>query len=113
MPKRAISLNEKLLDILEDDTGISEYLTMALEENGPNGLLLAIKNVVEAQNIKMSQLAKDADLNRENLYRVLSETGNPYWNNVYSIVEALGLKITFLPKDFSEDLKVLPKHDVI
>lgn len=68
------------------------YLNAALEENDPELLLMAIRNVTEAWG-GMKKLATKAKLNRENLYRILSKKGNPELYSLQSILEALGLKL--------------------
>lgn len=99
MTKPSVLLNEVLLDILQDDDGICQYLNIALEENGPEGFLYALKNVIETRDCHMTQLAKDANLNRQNLYKMLSGEQNPRWNNINALVNALGFKLTLLPKE--------------
>lgn len=39
----------------------------------------------------MSQVARDAGLSRESLYKVLSENGNPSFATVLKVAKALGL----------------------
>ena len=52
-----------------------EYLKASLEEGDmPEVFLMALRNVAEARGI--SKLARNAHLNRENLYKMLSKEGN-------------------------------------
>ncbi|ETS30418.1 putative addiction module antidote protein [Photorhabdus khanii NC19] len=41
----------------------------------------------------MTQVAKDAGLSRESLYRALSDDGNPEFGTILKVVKALGLKL--------------------
>jgi probable addiction module antidote protein len=41
----------------------------------------------------MSQVAKDAGLSRESLYRALSADGNPSFATVAKVAKALGLRL--------------------
>jgi probable addiction module antidote protein len=41
----------------------------------------------------MSQVARDAGLSRENLYRALSPEGNPSFATVAKVAKALGLRL--------------------
>jgi probable addiction module antidote protein len=84
-----------LLDQLKDIEFATEYLNAALEENDEAAFLTALKNVVEAQG--MSKIARKANLNRENMYRMLSENGNPRFSNLMSLVNSLGLSISIRP----------------
>ncbi len=83
---------EYLLESLDDPKEIAAYINAALEEDDdPGALLLALKHVVEAQNV--SNLAKKAGLNRVTLYRILSEDGNPRLDSLATLLEAMGLKL--------------------
>jgi probable addiction module antidote protein len=42
----------------------------------------------------MTQLAKDAGVSRETLYKAFSEGGNPTLETLSGVMRALGLKIT-------------------
>ncbi len=55
---------------LDDDEAIAEYMTAVLEANDPDLLLLALSDVARAKG--MAQVAKDAGLGRESLYKALS-----------------------------------------
>ena len=91
--KRNSSYQEDLIESLKDFEYAVEYLKAALDETDmPEVFLLALRNVAEARG--MSQLAKAAHLNRENLYRMLSKKGNPELGNLYAILDALGLKFS-------------------
>ena len=63
----------------------------------PTAVLLCIKTIAEARGFK--NFAESADLNRENLYRVLSENGNPRLDTFFKIINALDLRLSVEPKD--------------
>jgi probable addiction module antidote protein len=79
-----------LLDRLKDLQYAQLYLDAAAKESQQT-LLLALRDVAEAQK-GMSMLAEEADVNRENLYRALSEDGNPRLSTVGSVLDALGME---------------------
>ena len=56
------------------------------------------RDVAEARG-GVGALAKDTDLNREGLYAMLSDRGNPRLSSVSSILDALGLKVEFVAKE--------------
>ena len=85
-----------LLKDLQDLDRAAEYLTAAIEE-GEDVFLLAIRDVVEAQG-GMGALSKTTNLNRENLYKMLSEEGNPRLSSITSILDRLGFEVRFAPK---------------
>src|SRR6266550_823362 len=79
-----------LLDRLKDLQYAQLYLDAAAKESQET-FLLALRDVAEAQK-GMSQLAEEADVNRENLYRALSEDGNPRLSTLGSVLDALGME---------------------
>ena len=74
-----------------------EYLNACLEENDPALLLKALRQVAEACG-GLGDLAKKTGLNRESLYRMLSEQGNPTIYSLNEVLDALGLQLQFAPK---------------
>ncbi|NKB24828.1 MAG: transcriptional regulator [Kiritimatiellae bacterium] len=54
--------------------------------------LICLRDIAHAQGI--SQVAQDSKLNREHLYRILSESGNPQRASLNALLHSLGLKIT-------------------
>ena len=74
-----------------------ELLSAAVEEDLGDGVVIraALKYVAQTQN--MSALARDAGLNRGNLYKVLSEDGNPTLATLLKITRALGLRLRLEP----------------
>jgi len=87
-------MNEYKADLLEDlkDPQYSaKYLSAAIRASR-EGFLVALRDVVEAQE-GMAKVARDAGVNRENLYRLLSESGNPRLSSLNAVLEALGLQL--------------------
>jgi probable addiction module antidote protein len=58
---------------------------------------VALRDVAEARK-GISKIASVAKLNRESLYRALSESGNPTFCTLGSIWEALQLGVKFYAK---------------
>ncbi len=82
-------------DFLQDEETIAEYLNMALDDPNPEMLLLAVKNIARARG--MAQLAHDAGLGRESLYKALSEGAKPRYDTILKVVRALGVKLQAKP----------------
>ena len=72
--------------------GSEEYLNAALEEDDLELFLLTLRNVTEAQG-GMARLAEKTKLNRESLYRMLSERGNPEFKSLDVLLHALGFRL--------------------
>lgn len=91
-----VDYQRRLLKDLKDVKYAAGYLTAAFEE-GEDVFLLALRDVVRAQ-VGMSGLARTTKLNRENLYEMLSEKGNPRLKSLVSVLKKLGLELSFRPK---------------
>jgi len=55
------------------------------------GIARALGDIARAKG--MSQVARDAGLSRENLYKALSENGNPSFATVLKVARALGVRL--------------------
>ena len=83
---------EYLREVLQDPEEAASYLNMALEEDDNEVFLLALRNVVDAHG--MSKISRKARLNRENMYRMLSEKGNPELSSLWSLLKSMGLRLS-------------------
>lgn len=86
---------------LKDLGEAQAYLEVALEgyeQTGETeGLLLALRDVAEAQG-GVGELARRAGVNREHLYRVLSNRSNPRMDNLLAIISGLGFRVRLEPQ---------------
>src|SRR5438270_7465905 len=71
---------------------MAAYLDAWLEEAPEDaaGITRALGDIARAKG--MSQVARDAGLSRESLYKALSETGNPSFATVLKVARAIGVK---------------------
>ena len=90
--KKSRAYQPDLIESLRDSEEAEEYLNAALEEDDPELFLLALRNVAEAQG-GVAQLAEKAKLNRESLYRMLSDRGNPEFRSLDALLHALGFRL--------------------
>lgn len=98
--KASVSYHDDLVESLRgDEEAQLEFIKANFEENGdmPSAILTAIRTVAEARGF--SHFAEEAELNRENLYRVLSENGNPRLDTFFKILDVLGLKLSVQEKE--------------
>jgi len=72
---------------------MAAYLDAWLDEapDDAAGIAIALGNIARAKG--MTQVAKDAGLSRESLYRALSAEGNPSFATVLKVAHALGMKL--------------------
>jgi probable addiction module antidote protein len=92
MPKRTRDHHEWLLKQLNDPQVAAEYLNEAMSDS-PELALKALRNVAEAK--KMAKVAEEAGINRESLYRTLSGGGNPTWETLNAILDAVHIRLKF------------------
>jgi len=71
------------------------YIQAALEEGDPAFLAKALGDVARARG--MTQVARDAGVTREALYRALSATGDPRLSTLMGVLAALGLRLHIAP----------------
>ena len=81
---------DDLLERLSDPDYAAGYLSACAVE-GQDEFLLGLRNVAEAFG-GVTQLAADTELNREGLYRMLSEDGNPRLSSLFAVLDAFGLQ---------------------
>lgn len=80
-------------DYLQTPEAVADYIDAALHEDDPKLLLAALRDVVDSQG-GMTMMASRTGLNRESLYKSLSETGNPKLSTLFEIIRTLGLHLT-------------------
>ena len=78
-------------DYLNSEDDMVAYLEAALEQDDPRVVAAALGDIARAKG--MSQVARDAGLGRESLYKALSPEGNPEFGTVMKVVRALGLSL--------------------
>lgn len=72
---------------------MAAYLDACFEEDAGDGVLVraALNDIARAKG--MTQIARDAGLGRESLYKALGSTGNPEFTTIMKVMKALGLRL--------------------
>jgi probable addiction module antidote protein len=78
-------------EYLASPKSIAAYLEAAFEDGDPALIAAALGDVARAQG--MTQLASQAGVTREALYKALSPSGDPRLSTLVGVMKALGLKI--------------------
>lgn len=89
----AVPHRDYLLKELADPAFAAAYLNAAVREEDAAAFLQALRNVVDA-NGGIARIAARTDLNRQAVYRMLSENGNPELKSLQSLLEATGLGLS-------------------
>ena len=82
-----------IVDHLKTEEDMALYFEAAMEEAGDDANYIAkvLGDIARARG--MTQLAKDAGLGRESLYKALSGEGNPSFATILKVTRALGLQL--------------------
>ena len=95
MPKRTRDYKESLIESLKDPKEAAAYLNAHLEgadKDAEELFLMALRDVATAYGV--GELAEEAKLGRESLYKALSKTGNPKLSTLGALLDAVGLRLS-------------------
>ncbi len=79
-----------VVDHLTTEEDMIAYLDAAFEDGDAALIVAALGDIARAKG--MTQVAREAGLGRESLYKALSPTGNPEFATVLKVLNALGLR---------------------
>lgn len=80
---------------LDDEQAIADYLTDMLENGSPGLLAAALGDIARARG--MAQIAQDAGMGPEALYKALRADAQPRFETIARVCKALGVKLTVQP----------------
>ena len=81
-------------ELLETDEDIWEFLTEVLATGTTSDFIHALNTAARAKG--MTEVAKQAGVTRASLYKSLSADGNPRFETISKIVEALGGQLSVM-----------------
>jgi len=94
MPKANKTYAEWRVEKLSDPKRAARYLNAA-KRDSREAFLHAVKNVIQANQV--ARVAREAGVSRESVYRSFSAEGNPTFDTLSSVLEALNIGIEFVP----------------
>ncbi len=92
---RTVTTSWDPADHLQTEEDRAAYLEAALEEGDAALVYAALGDIARAKG--MSEVARDAGLGRESLYKALSPSGNPEFATILKVLAALGLQLHVAP----------------
>jgi probable addiction module antidote protein len=109
---KTITTKYDVSEHLRTSEEMAAYLEACIEEaNGDAAFIAkALGDIARAKG--MSQVARDAGLSRESLYKALSGERNPGFDTILKVIDALGLRLhpgTALDGKLRKEPKRLPK----
>jgi probable addiction module antidote protein len=84
-------------EYLDSDEEIAAYLTAVLEANDPALLAAALGDIARARG--MTQVAREAGIAREALYKALRPGSEPRFETISRVCAALGVRLVAEPID--------------
>ena len=84
-----------IAQFLETESDIQLFLKEVAETGTVQDFISALGTAARAKG--MTEIAKQAQVSRESLYRSLSENGKPQYQTIVKVVETLGCKLSVVP----------------
>ena len=81
---------------LPDEAAVAEYLSVVMEENDPAALAKALGTIARARG--MSEIAANAGIGREALYKALRDGASPRYDMISRVFQALRVKLVAVPQ---------------
>ena len=85
-------LIEQFQDKNESTAFINAALDQYFEDHNKELFLATLREVIKLQG-GITEISKQTHINRQHLYKMLSNKGNPSFDNIGSLLMALGLKL--------------------
>ena len=91
--KKIVTTRYDIAEHLRTPAEMAAYLEACLEEAKGDAAFIAkaLGDIVRAKG--MAQVARDAGLSRESLYKALSGERSPGFDTILKVIEALGLRL--------------------
>ena len=89
--------DEAMVEVFRNDPAYAVELLNSILENGEQAeLLIALRQITRAFG-GVRGVAKEAGLNPNQLYRMLSAEGNPEFRSLSNVLRAMGLRLAIQP----------------
>ena len=97
--RRTVTTPYDVAEHLRSPEEMASYLDAWLADapEDVSGIARALGDIARAKG--MSQVARDAGLSRESLYRALDSNGNPSFATVLKVAKAIGVRFHTVPAD--------------
>jgi len=100
MSKKKIDVSKlpvfDIADYLQTDEDIAGYLAVVIEDGDPALLAATLGDIARIRG--MTQIAKEAGMGREALYKALRPGASPRFETIARVCKALGVELTVRPQ---------------
>ncbi len=80
-----------ITEMLKTDEDIAQYLSLVIEDGDSALLAATLGDIARARG--MTQIAKDAGIGREALYKALRADASPRFDTIARVCKALGVRL--------------------
>jgi probable addiction module antidote protein len=84
--------DELIKQLKKEPIEAAMYLSLSLQDEDPRIFLTALRDVADAYG-GITRISKSTKLNRESLYRMLSDEGNPSIESLTAVLRAIGFRL--------------------
>jgi len=95
-PKRTRVVPYDAAQFLTSEEAICAYLNEALQNNDPQVVLMALRDVARARGVH--KIAQAAGVGRESLYKSLAKGAKPRYETVHKLLRAAGFDVVAVPR---------------
>ncbi|HEO98280.1 MAG TPA: putative addiction module antidote protein [Epsilonproteobacteria bacterium] len=85
-----------IVEYLDSEEAIAEYLSQVLEDGDNEEFLRAIGHIAKAKG--MAQIAEETGMGRESLYKAFRPNAKPRFDTVMKVLHALKIQINASPQ---------------
>lgn len=85
-----------IVEYLDSEEAIAEYLSQVLEDGDNEEFLRAIGHIAKAKG--MAQIAEETGMGRESLYKAFRPNAKPRFDTVMKVLHALKIQINVSPQ---------------
>jgi probable addiction module antidote protein len=85
-------LIESLKDPEEAEAYLNASLEAYMEDNDSQALMLALEHLARAK-YSITEMAKQAGVKRQHLYKIFDNESNPGFNTIFMIIKSLGFTL--------------------
>jgi probable addiction module antidote protein len=86
---------DDLSQALKNPDEAAHYVLAAIEENDPDFLVVALRDVVKAWGV--NRVSRSSKLTRQAVHKILNG-GNPTLSSIHAILDSVGLELSVRPK---------------
>lgn len=93
--KKPVTRRFDVTEMLQTEQDIAQYLSLVLEDGDPALLAATLGDIARARG--MTQIAQEAGIGREALYKALRPGSSPRFDTIARVCKALGMKLVAQP----------------